>query len=62
MSQSLRYLTDEKGKKTAVVLSIADYEKLLGDLDDLSVIADRRNEPSIPFDQFRAELKQDGIL
>jgi len=62
MSQSLQYLTDEAGKKTAVVLSIADYEKLLEDLDDLSVITDRRSEPSIPHDQFRAELKRDGIL
>jgi len=62
MSQSLQYLTDEAGMKTAVVLSIADYEKLLEDLDDLSVLADRRNEPSIPHDQFRAELKRDGIL
>jgi hypothetical protein len=62
MSQSLRYLTREPGKKTAVVLSIADYEKLLDDLDDLSAIAERRNEPSIPYDQFTAELKRDGIL
>jgi hypothetical protein len=56
MSQSLRYLTREPGKKTAVVLSIADYEKLLEDLDDLSVIAERRDEPSVSHDQFKAEL------
>jgi hypothetical protein len=57
MSQAVQYLTDESGKKTAVVLPITDYEKLLEDLNDLSAIADRRDEASIPHDQFKAELK-----
>jgi hypothetical protein len=62
MSETLQYLTDEAGTKTAVVLPIADYEKLLEDLDDLSAIAERREEPTIPHDQFKAELRRDGIL
>jgi hypothetical protein len=62
MSQNVQYLTDEEGKKTAVVLPLADYEKLMEDLDDLAVIADRRDEPTIPHEQFKKELKRDGIL
>jgi hypothetical protein len=62
MSEALQYLTDEDGKKTAVVLPITEYEKLLEDLDDLRAIAERREEPTIPHDQFKAELKRDGIL
>ena len=62
MSQNVQYLTDESGKKTAVVLPISDYEKLMEDLDDLAAIADRRDEPTIPHEQFKAELKRDGIL
>jgi hypothetical protein len=62
MSEAVQYLTDEAGKKTAVVLPILDYEKLLEDLDDLSAVAERRAEPSIPHDQFKADLKRDGIL
>jgi hypothetical protein len=62
LSATLQYLTDEAGKKTAVVLSIADWEKLLEDLDDLSAIAERRGEPTVPHDQFKAELKRDGFL
>lgn len=62
MSQNLQYLTDEKGKKTAVVLPISDYEKLMEDLDDLAAVADRRDEPTVPHEQFKAELKRDGIL
>jgi len=62
MREALQYLTDEAGKKTAVVLPIADYEKLLEDLDDLSVVAERRDERTIPHNEFKAELKRDGIL
>ena len=62
MSEALQYLTDEAGKKTAVVLPITDYEKLLEDLDDLAAVAERREEPTIPHDQFKTELKRDGLL
>jgi hypothetical protein len=62
MSQTLQYLTDERGERTAVVLPINDYEKLLEDLDDLAVVAERRDEPVIPHDQFIADLKRDGTL
>ena len=62
MSARVQYLTNEKGEKTAVLLKLADYEKLMEDLDDLAVIAERRDEPAIPHDEFIAELKRDGIL
>jgi len=35
---------------------------LLEDLRDLAVVAERRGEPSIPHDEFIAELKRDGLL
>jgi hypothetical protein len=62
MSESLQYLTDEHGERTAVVLPISEYEKLLQDLEDLAVVAKRRNEPTTPHAQFVSELKRDGIL
>ena len=43
-------------------IAITDYEKLLEDLDDLAAIAERRDEPAIPREEFKAELKRDGIL
>ena len=62
MSQTLQYITDDRGERPAVVLPISDYEKLLEDLDDLAVVAERRDEPVIPHDQFIADLKRDGTL
>ncbi|HUQ71248.1 MAG TPA: hypothetical protein VM165_17100 [Planctomycetaceae bacterium] len=62
MSQTLQYLTNEYGERTAVVLPMTDYEKLMDDLDDLATMAERREEPVIPHEQFVAELKRDGAV
>ncbi len=58
MSQNLQDLTNEKGKKTAVVMQIKDYEKLLEDLDRLAALADRRVEETIPHEEFKRSLKR----
>ena len=60
MSATIQFLTNEKGQKTAAVLPIDDYEKLLEDLDDLSVIAERRDEDTIPHAELKKGLKRTG--
>jgi PHD/YefM family antitoxin component YafN of YafNO toxin-antitoxin module len=62
MSDTLQYLTNDRGERTAVVLSIADYEKLMEDIEDLSVVAERRGEATVPHEEFVAEMKRDGIV
>jgi hypothetical protein len=62
MSDIVQYLTDESGQRTSVLLPISAYEKLLEDLDDLAVVAERRDEPTTGHEQFLSELKRDGIL
>jgi hypothetical protein len=62
MSDKVQYVTDENGGRTAVLMGIEDYEKLMEDLADLAVAAERRNEPTIKHDKFMAELKKDGLL
>ena len=46
-SRRRQYQTDAQGKRTAVVLPIAEYEQLLEDLHDLAVVAERRDEATI---------------
>lgn len=58
----LQYITDEAGKKTAVILSIEAFRELLEDLEDLATVAERREEPTISHEEFVAELKQDGLI
>ena len=49
---------DERGKKESVVLPIREYEELLEDLDDLAVIAERKQEPLEPLEVVKAGLKK----
>ena len=59
MNATLQYLTNEKGRKTAVVLPVEDYEKLLEDLDDLAVIAERRDEATLPHQRVKQAVRRD---
>lgn len=56
------FIVDESGKKTAVVLPLEKYEELLEDIHDLSVIAERKDEPTISFDELKTKLKADGLI
>jgi hypothetical protein len=65
MRQSVQYLTDEDGKRTAVVIPMRKYRQMLQDLEDLHdlvVIAERRNDPLISHEEVLAELKREGVL
>jgi hypothetical protein len=57
-----QYITDEKGHKTAVILSLDAYNELLEDLSDLAAVAERRDEPTIPLSELIDSLKADGLL
>ncbi len=57
-----QFLLDEQGKKTSVLLPIQEFYELLEDLEDLAVIAERRDEPTTSHEDFLAELKSDGLL
>ena len=57
-----QFIVDESGKKTSVILSLEDYEELLEDIHDLTVIAERKSEPSINLEELKKRLKADGLL
>ncbi len=57
-----QFVVDAKGKKTGVLLSVRRYEKIMEDLHDLAIVAERRNEETITFDELTRRLKKDGIL
>jgi len=62
MNTPIQYLTDEAGEKIAVVLSIADYQRLMEDIEDLTDNVDRREEPTIAHEEFLALLREDGLI
>jgi len=56
------FVVDENGNRTAVLLPLEKYEKLITDLHDLSVAAERRDEEVIEFEELRKRLKSDGFI
>ncbi|MDU9050332.1 MAG: hypothetical protein Q3M30_15915 [Candidatus Electrothrix sp. Rat3] len=56
------FIVDAKGRKKAVVIPFDIYEKLMEDLDDLAVAAERREERTVSHEQLLKALKDDGIL
>ena len=59
---NLQYITNEAGEKTAVILPISDFEELLEDLEDLAIVVERRDEPTICHEELIAELEGDGLI
>lgn len=57
-----QYIVDRKGYKTAAILPIREYQKLFEDIHNLAVVAERRDETTIPFRKLKERLKKDGLL
>jgi len=51
------YVVDATGNRKGVILPIEDYERLLEDLHDLAVIAERRAEKPISMEEMKRRLK-----
>ena len=56
-----RYVVDSKGKKTGVILSLKQYERMQEDLHDLAIVAERREEKPIGLEELKRRLKKVGI-
>ena len=57
-----QFVVNAEGKKTGVLLSVKQYEKLLEDLHDLAVIAARRDEEPITLEEMKRRLQQDDPI
>lgn len=58
----INYVIDKKGKKTGVFLSYTDYHRLMEDLHDLKVVAQRRSEKPISFEEMKKRLSGKGLV
>lgn len=61
-SQAQQFVVDGSGRKTAVLVPIRKYEKMLEDLHDLAVVAERKDEKPISLAEMKRRLKSDGLL
>jgi len=57
-----QYVVDDQGKKKGVILPVTRYERLLEDLHDLAVVAERRTEEPVSLEEMKRRLKAHGLL
>jgi PHD/YefM family antitoxin component YafN of YafNO toxin-antitoxin module len=64
-----QFVTDNSGKKIAVILSIKEYEKMMDELDELEDIklydeVKRKKESSMPLDKYlkHRQRRKNGSL
>ena len=60
--QGIQFVTDAKGRKTAVVIDLKKYGARLEDFWDGLVSESRRKEKGIPFEKVKADLVERGRL
>lgn len=59
---SKQYITDTEGRKISVILPMEEYIELMEDVKDLAAVAELRDEPTIPWEQVKKELTDNGLL
>ena len=57
-----QYIVNTKGKRISVILSLKHYQRLLEDLHDLAVVAERRDEEAISLEEMKRRLRKDDLL
>jgi len=58
----IQYLTDEKGRKVAVLINLKKYRERWEDIEDVLVSRSRRHEKRIPLEKAKAGLIRSGKL
>ncbi len=57
-----QFVVDRDGKRQAVIVPLKDYERLMEDLHDLAIVAERRDEEPISLDDMKRRLRGDGLI
>jgi hypothetical protein len=56
----IQYVTDDKGRKTAVLIDLKKHRGLWEDFSDGLVSESRRKEKRIPYQEYRANRTKHG--
>ena len=57
-----QFFINSAGEKETVLLKISAFHELMEDLQDLAIIAERRDDEYMPYEEFEQELKIEGKL
>lgn len=56
----IRFITNEKGQKTDLIISMEKHGQIVEDVLDALLVEERKSEDSMLFDLFVQELKAEG--
>ena len=59
---NLQYVTNDAGQRSAVIVPLDQFYRLLEDLADLAIVAERREEHTVNHDHVKEALRRDGLL
>jgi hypothetical protein len=63
--KGVRYITDNKNRKTAVVIDLKTLEKFddqIEDLFDVIIAESRKDEPTVSWEQVKKNLQKKGRI
>ncbi len=54
--KGIQFVTDDTGKKTAVLIDLEEWGELWEDFYDILISESRKDEPTVPWEELKAEL------
>lgn len=60
--RGVQFVTDSEGDKVAVLLDLKEWGEIWEDIYDNLLADGRQGEPTIPLEQFEAELRAERLL
>ena len=57
--KGIQFVIDDSGTKTAVIIDLKEWGELWEDIYDVLVSESRRGEPTVPWDELKAEVMQE---
>ena len=56
--KGVEFVVDDSGKKKAVLIDLEQWGELWEDFYDVLVSESRKNEPTVPWSELKAEMEQ----
>ena len=58
--KGIQFVVDDTGRKEAVLIDLSEWGEIWEDICDVLVSQSRRDEPTIPWKELKAEMEEEG--
>ena len=60
--KGIQFVTDDAGKRTAVLISLAEWGEVWEDIYDIMVSESRKSEPTVSWKELKTEMAREENL